>query len=435
MANRSTRFQLKHNSTITGSTLPSSGILVAEPLVNLYDGIMYFSGTPGSTGYTTGNTNVGYFEVGSHLTNLRLDGLITSYSGVSGSGLENKILSGTSQGFVLVDSSNINGISAFTYTASANTFTIYDSNGTPYSATVTSVSGLTINGDFTITGNTTLQSVTASTLNVTGNTILQSTTASTLNVTGNTTLQSFTGGSGTINGDLNVTGNTILQSTTASTLNVTGNTILESTTASTLNVTGNTILQSTTASTLNVTGNTSLQSTTASTLNVTGNTNLNSLTASTTNINGNLTVTGSTTTNSISAATYNTNLGANLVVYTNGLGTLSTETGFSYDSTGDTLSVKNAIIGSGGSIFSAGTGDLVVHGNLTVFGESISAFTSSLYIEDNNIVLNFNPTGSTADSSVNSGFEIRDGSGISGSSVNLDIVRLQYLLIEVGLLN
>jgi hypothetical protein len=46
-------------------------------------------------------------------------------------------------------------------------------------------------------------------------------------------------------------------------------------------------------------------------------------------------------------------------------------------------------IGTGGSAGISGTGDLVVNGNLTVFG-SISAFTSQLYVEDNNITLNYN---------------------------------------------
>jgi hypothetical protein len=50
-------------------------------------------------------------------------------------------------------------------------------------------------------------------------------------------------------------------------------------------------------------------------------------------------------------------------------------------------------IGTGGSAGISGTGDLVVNGNLTVFGGSISAFTSQLYVEDNNITLNYNPTG------------------------------------------
>ena len=41
--------------------------------------------------------------------------------------------------------------------------------------------------------------------------------------------------------------------------------------------------------------------------------------------------------------------------------------------------------------------------------------------------MNFNPTGSTASSSVNSGFAIQDGNGVSGGTVNFDIIRLQNL--------
>jgi hypothetical protein len=53
----------------------------------------------------------------------------------------------------------------------------------------------------------------------------------------------------------------------------------------------------------------------------------------------------------------------------------------------------------------------VKHGNLTVFGGSISAFTSQLYVEDN-ITLNYNPTGNTISTSVGAGWTIQDGNGI-----------------------
>ncbi len=88
------------------------------------------------------------------------------------------------------------------------------------------ITGGTINGNLTVTGNTNLQTFTAGTgtingnLTVTGNTILTSVTGNSLNITGNTIISSFTGGSGTINGNLNVTGNTSMTGT----LNVTGNT-------------------------------------------------------------------------------------------------------------------------------------------------------------------------------------------------------------------
>jgi hypothetical protein len=74
-----------------------------------------------------------------------------------------------------------------------------------------------------------------------------------------------------------------------------------------------------------------------------------------------------------------------------------------------------------------GSGDLLVYGNLTLFGQAISAFTSELYIEDNNVYINYNPTGSTTSASIGAGWTIQDGSGTSGSSVNLDIRTMQTL--------
>jgi hypothetical protein len=69
------------------------------------------------------------------------------------------------------------------------------------------------------------------------------------------------------------------------------------------------------------------------------------------------------------------------------------------------------VIGSGGDFGNPGSGDLVVNGSLTVFGAAISAFTSDLYIEDNTITLNYNPTGSSASASLGAGWVIQDGSG------------------------
>ncbi len=53
------------------------------------------------------------------------------------------------------------------YTYSNNTFTIKQNNGQPdLTTTINSVSGLAVNGNLTVTGNTSLQSTTASTLNI-----------------------------------------------------------------------------------------------------------------------------------------------------------------------------------------------------------------------------------------------------------------------------
>jgi hypothetical protein len=136
------------------------------------------------------------------------------------------------------------------------------------------------------------------------------------------------------------------------------------------------------------------------------------------------------------------NLGANRVVYTNGSGTLSTESGFEYDSSTDLLSVGDlnvtnasgtpASIGQGGLVIGSGgspgnnpgTGDLVIHGNFTVYGTGTTIDTTELYVEDPTITLNYNPTGDTSVSSIGSGFIIQDGAGTSGNDAFLAIARM-----------
>jgi hypothetical protein len=322
MAIRQTRFQIKNN-TVPSAPFSGATLLVGEPIVNTADGIMMFSGKTSSMAKWTqagpgGNAN--FFEVGSNLYDLKLRNRLIEYEGVSGVGLQGKILSGTTSGFTLVDFTEINGISAFTYNELTNTFTIFDSNGTQYPATFQSVSGLTINGNLTVTGNSVLNFLTATTIS-----------ATTINVD-----NINSGGDLTIN-NLTVTGNTSLQSVTATTFNATSGTF--------------------------------------------------------------------------------SSLGSNRVVYTTGSGLLTTESNFTYDQGTDTLGVNNIEVSN----------DVTIQGSLTVFGASVSAFTSNLYVEDNNITLNYNPTGSTATPSVNAGFTVQDGSGVSGNSVNLDIVRMQNL--------
>jgi hypothetical protein len=320
MAIRNTKFVIKNNQN---SAAPFSGatLLVGEPIVNTAAGIMMFSGvTSGTNDWTPAGTggNANFFEVGSNLYQLRIRDKITSYSGVTD--LTGKILSGTSQGFVLVDAANINGISAFTYNPAINTLIITDTSGDNYTATITSFSGLSINGDFNVTGNTNLVNVTATTIS--------STTIYADNI--------ITNGDVTLN-NLTVTGNTSLQSTSATTFSA----------------------------------------------------------------------------NSVNIGA----LGSNRVVYTTGSGLLTTESNFTYDEGTDTMGVNNI----------DASGDITIQGSLTVFGPSVSAFTSNLYVEDPNITLNYNPTGSTTTTSVNSGFVVQDGNGVASGDVNWDIVRMQNL--------
>jgi len=125
--------------------------------------------------------------------------------------------------------------------------------------------------------------------------------------------------------------------------------------------------------------------------------------------------------NSVTGLTVNgdlsiTDLGVNRVVYTKGSGILTTESTFEYDDTLNKLSVNNIDVAN----------DLVVYGDLTIFGQSVSAFTSQLYVEDKNITLNWNPTGNTSSSSIQAGWTIQDGDGLD-SDVNLEIVRMKNL--------
>lgn len=298
MAIRQTRFQIKNNQN---SAAPFSGstLLVGEPIVNTASGIMMFSGvTTGTNDWTPagpgGNSN--FFEVGSNLNQLKIRDKITAYSGVTN--LDGLFLSGTSTGFVLANISDINTFSAFTY--NDNTFTIYESNGEINSVTVDYFSGLTIQGDFTVTGNTNLQELTATTTN--------------------------------INGNLTVTGDTNLQSLSATSLSISG-------------------------------------------------------------------------------------LVPTQVVYVGPTSQLTGENNFTYNENTDTLNVDNIEVSN----------NVVIQGDLTVLGAAISAFTTNLYVEDPNISINYNPTGSTTLTSVNAGFTIQDGSGVGSEDVNLDIIQMLSL--------
>jgi hypothetical protein len=298
MATRQTRFQIK-NSQNSAAPFSGASLLVGEPIVNTSSGIMMFSGvTTGTNDWTPAGTggNANFFEVGSNLYQLKIRDKITSYSGVTN--LNGLFLSGTSTGFVLANISDINTFSAFTY--NNNTFTIYESNGEINSVTVNDFTGLTINGNFTVTGNT----------------------------------------------------------------------------------------------------------------------NLQTLTATTTNINGNLTVTGDTNVQSLSATSiYVSGFVPTQVVYISPTGQLTGENTFTYDQNADTLNVNNIQVSN----------DVVVQGNLTVLGDSISAFTTNLYVEDPNVPINYNPSASTVVTSVNAGFTIQDGSGVSGNSVNWNVVQMLSL--------
>jgi hypothetical protein len=421
MATRQTRLVIK-NSVIPSQTLPSSGVLQGEGLVNIGDGILYFTGgTSGSpTWVDSGNATSGYFEVGSNLNQLKIRDKIISYSGVTN--LTGKFLSGTSTGFVLSDISSIGG-GADSYVTGAtwnpNFLSLNLNNGKPtVTATIDSFTALTINGNLSVTGTETVNNLT-----ITG-TGLYNTTAAGSNPLEIVNYSSLTAFSQT--NDVYVTGST-LTSATNNTNNQSSQLLYHGTpiggpysivTQNTF-TTGGTFNSGTEAIDFKrndgVTYSVSLSGIDINDTYVTGftyNPSSNTLTISQNEGESPLTA----SINTVSGLTVS-NLTSGRVIFAGTGGILTDDNGFTYNSGTDTLGVQNI----------EAAGDVVVQGSLTVFGPSVSAFTSNLYVEDPNITLNYNPTGSTTLTSVNAGFTIQDGNGNTSGNVNLDIVRMQNL--------
>jgi hypothetical protein len=431
MANRIATHILK-NSNIVNRPLPTT-LLGGEPIVNTADGIVYFSGVTSSTNNwvpagTGGSAN--FFEVGSNLYDLQLRNRITKYEGATGAGLVGKFLSGTTSGFVLANISSIVGIDTYVtgFTYSNNVATIKQNQGqADLSILINTMTGLTVNGTLAATtGNITTANI--ATLNATGGTVttLGSTTANlgtanvaTLNATGGTvtTLGSTTANLGTANvATLNATGGTIT-TLGSSTLNL-GN--LASYNGLT-NVSGQFLSGTTSGFVL-----APISSIVGIDTFVTGFTyspTTNTITLAQNQGQANRTV----QINTVSGLTVS-DLTANRLVYTTTSGKLITGTA-TFDGTNMALPTAGSLsvgtggltVGSGGSPGVAGTGDVVINGSLTVFGASVSAFTSQLYVEDNNITLNYNPTGNTTATSIGAGWTLQDGNGVNGGNVNLDI--------------
>lgn len=159
------------NTLFPSQTLPASAYY-GEPLVNLGDGIMFFSGgTSGSPTWVPSGptgTSQNYFEVGSNLYNLKLRNQITHYNGLNN--LTGKFLSGTTNGFVLADISDI-ASSIDSYTTGAtwnpNVLTIQLNNGKgSVPVTIDSFNNLNlygttnVNGNITVTGTSTFNGLT-----------------------------------------------------------------------------------------------------------------------------------------------------------------------------------------------------------------------------------------------------------------------------------
>lgn len=324
---------------VSGGALPSSA-LMAEPFVNLYDGVLRFSGVTGG-GYEPSSA-LSVFEVGSTLYNSKITnrlnindnfiisgdtGRISTYDGVAASGFGGKFLSGTTSGFVLGNISDISGVSDITRVQpGANTTT----GGTANNPIVNLVASPSVNG-FSASG----------TSNFTG--VIQS---------GGTDLYGIFQQIGTD------TNHTYVQN-------------------------GTNIITGGTASN--------------PTINVVGSPTFAGLVSATGFTDSSLTV--------------------GRVTYAGVGGRLTDEALFEYDSGANLLKTQNIQIGNPGD---SGT-TTTIYGDIIVMGQGISGFTSELYIEDNLIELNYNPTASTVSTSLGAGWSIQDGSGVGGTDVFFDI--------------
>ena len=486
MAERQVRITLRDKQT-TGGLVPGNA-LFGEPFVNLYDGVLKFSGVTGGVFESSSQTNV--FEVGSVLYNQKITnrlninnnfiisggtGIISTYNGANGAGLNGKFLSGTTNGFVLGNISDIQG-SAPTYVQNGiNTIT----GGTPSNPTVNLVASPSIN-NLTFSGVATGGSVLATSLSASSfiysagtslETIIYNIASSTENIT------NVQGGSNILTGGtaskpvVNLVASPSVNNITYSGVSTGGSSIATNVSASTSFYSAGTSLETiiynisnATESVTSVQGGTNILTggtATNPTVNLIASPSVNNITfsgvatggsVSASNISGSTFYSGSTLLESLFvrsvAAGSNINLGGTSnfptvnvssspvftglvsatgftdssltqgrVVYVGASGRLTNEAGFEYDATTDTFKASKTVIGVPGQ---TGT-TMTIYGDVLVIGEAISGFTSQLYIEDNNIQLNYNPSASTASTSLGSGWTIQDGSGIQGTDVFLDI--------------
>lgn len=485
MAIRRTTHIIKNNQTNNGA-LPVSGIFMGEPLVNLYNGILFFSGATGGD-FIPSDLNSTYFEVGSNVYDLKIRNQITSYSGVTGAGLVGKYLKGTSTGFVLDDLTNIDTFN--------NLF----------------VPGQTILNNLTVTGtgiynnvavgSNPLEIVNFSSLTgyvqttdayVTGNTLTQAT-----NNTNDVTLgllyhgsivggpyslstkDTFTTGGTYDNSSklITLTRNDAVQYTIdLSTIDTNDTYVTGGTTSGSSNFSPNATISleynqdipngtySLPYNDTYVTGGTYAAGTITLTRNDGNQVTINGLSSTDTFVTG---FTYDSSSNSLTISqnqgqpdlvqyinTFSgitiSNLTIGQVVYVGSDGKLKTDTSgeFAYNdgtnvltlgTTSGNLIVNNGLsdgpatfgqggvtIGSGGSDSIAGYGDLIVHGNLVVFGTGTTISTNELYVEDPQITLNYNPTGDTSVTSIASGVKIQDGDGL-GSDVYFTVAQMNTL--------
>jgi len=410
---------------VTGGAIPSTAFM-AEPFVNLYDGVLRFSGVTGG-GYEPSSSS-SVFEVGSTLYNSKITnrlnindnfiisggtGIISTYEGTTS--LTGKFLSGGTTGLVLADISDIAGASAgaagdiqfndgsngfaadgnFNYNDSTDTLSVPSFSANSFSATTSMFSGgtslETIIYDIssTITGDHT--AVQGGTNITTGGTSL----VPIINVVDSPSFNNLTF-SGTATGG-NITANDIITNTLSAITSVSATTIFS----------GGTSLETIIENIASEQGDkTRVQPGTNVSTGGTDNFPIVNVIDSPI-FAGLVSATGFT----------DSSLTAGRVTYAGAGGRLTDEAGFEYDEGANLLKAQNIQIGNPGD---SGT-TTTIYGDLIVMGQGISGFTSELYIEDNLIELNYNPTASTVSTSLGAGWSIQDGSGVGGTDVFWDI--------------
>jgi hypothetical protein len=450
MAQRNVTITLRDKQT-TGGLIPGDAVF-GEPFVNLYDGILKFSGVTGGSFEPT--TQSGIFEVGSTLYNQKITnrlninnnfiisgdtGLISTYNGVSGTGLSGKFLSGTTAGFVIANISDIQGVQIFVQNGT-NIFT----GGTPSYPTINLVASPSIN-NLSFSGIATGGAVNATSLSATNLTntrvliaganglitddagMTYNSSTDVLTVNGNLTTNGTQYSGGTIVDDgifiIDAATNVQVDSALLPTAHLTYNlgaigqrwnrvyamsfhAGVSSTEYGDGYITGDSGTYIINAGNLSVNGNVNPSANTTYNLGTSG-LRWNNIYTKDLDVSGAISTTGITI----------SGLLAGSVVYVGAGGELKTETGFAYNDTTDTFSAKYITVGVPGQ---TGT-SVVINGDVQVLGASISAFTSQLYIEDNLIELNYNPTASTTSTSLGAGWSIQDGSGVAGTDVIWDI--------------
>ena len=506
MANRSLRFQLRRRS-VNGGPLPSDA-LYGEPFINDFNGVLRFSGTTGGDFEESGET--GIFEVGSKLFNSKITnrlsvndnfivsgdtGIISTYAGISGVGLDGKFMSGTTSGFVLADIADIQGQTK-TFVQEGSNIVTGGTVDEPIVSVVDSPSFDNLDASGTTTLGVVNAGLVASQEIVSNDATLISLSAGTIN-SGSTNLYDIFLTSGDLSGTSVSAGYNIDVAVNGNDYEVSLSDDVSTNSISATTITGGTLYSEGDAfvnGSLDVFGAfTNVNYLTAENLEVEFASEFNGEVR----VNNNLIVTGDTTLEEVDATTFlsaGTDLysifstesgsetlvqeGSNIVtggtpnepivsvvdspnfddITVSGTGEFAFITSGGTDLGNIFATPLDATIVIGGSNIEVSknnneytvslSGDVTnnsintntlntdilqvgnpgdtgttttIFGDLLVIGESISGFTSDLYIEDNRIELNFNPTASTISTSLGSGFSIQDGSGVPGSDVYFDV--------------